>query len=146
MAYTMTDIDERGVTDVVSEAIDVATDCTDGVHVSLDMDWLDPTEASGVGTPERGGVSYREAHASMEHIERQVTRAGLLSSRELVEVNPILANTTRRPNWPWNSPRASSASRSSERFGPAVIRDGVLVLAGLVYSPIGGETYLAATW
>ncbi|WP_225335947.1 arginase [Halomicrobium urmianum] len=89
-AYTMSDIDERGVTDVVSDAIDVATDGTDGVHVSLDLDWLDPTEAPGVGTPERGGVSYREAHASMELLNRKVTETGALSGLELVEVNPIL--------------------------------------------------------
>jgi arginase len=89
-AYTMTDVDDRGVTDVVTEAIDIATDGTDGVHVSLDLDWLDPTEAPGVGTPERGGVSYREAHASMELIAKRLAGPGLLRSFELVEVNPIL--------------------------------------------------------
>ena len=89
-AYTMTDIDDRGVTEVVEEAIDVATDGTDGVHVSLDLDWLDPTEAPGVGTPERGGVSYREAHASMELIAKHLSQPGILRSFELVEVNPIL--------------------------------------------------------
>jgi len=89
-AYTMTDIDDRGVTEIVEEAIDVATDGTDGVHVSLDLDWLDPTETPGVGTPERGGVSYREAHASMELIAEQIVTRGLLNSFEIVEVNPIL--------------------------------------------------------
>jgi arginase len=89
-AYTMTDIDTRGVTEVVTEALDVATDGTDGVHVSLDLDWLDPTEAPGVGTPERGGVSYREAHAAMELIAQRAADPGQLSSMELVEVNPIL--------------------------------------------------------
>ncbi|RXK49179.1 arginase [Halorientalis pallida] len=89
-AYTMTDIDARGVTEVVTEALDVATDGTDGVHVSLDLDWLDPTEAPGVGTPERGGVSYREAHAAMELISERAADPGRLASMELVEVNPIL--------------------------------------------------------
>ena len=89
-AYTMTDIDARGVTEVVTEALDIATDGTDGVHVSLDLDWLDPTEAPGVGTPVRGGVSYREAHAAMELIDERTADTGRLSSMELVEVNPIL--------------------------------------------------------
>ncbi|AQL41338.1 arginase [Halorientalis sp. IM1011] len=89
-AYTMTDVDARGVTEVVTEALDIASDGTDGVHVSLDLDWLDPTEAPGVGTPVRGGVSYREAHAAMELIAERTAEAGRLSSMELVEVNPIL--------------------------------------------------------
>jgi arginase len=87
-AYTMTDIDERGVTAVVREALDVATADGSDLLVSLDMDWLDPTEAPGVGTPVRGGVSYREAHAALELVHR---RAGDdLAALELVEVNPIL--------------------------------------------------------
>ncbi|MFB6179424.1 MAG: arginase [Halorientalis sp.] len=89
-AYTMTDIDDRGVTEIVEEAIDVATDGTDGVHVSLDLDWLDPTEAPGVGTPVRGGVSYREAHAAMELVAKHLTAPDDLHAFELVEVNPIL--------------------------------------------------------
>jgi arginase len=88
-AYTMTDIDDRGVTAVVEEAIDIATDGTAGVHVSLDMDWLDPTETPGVGTPERGGVSYREAHAAMELLARRLATQDRLRAMEVVEVNPI---------------------------------------------------------
>ncbi len=86
-AYTMSDLDERGVTTVVDEALERATDGTDGLHVSLDMDWLDPTEAPGVGTPVRGGVAYREAHVAMEHVARH---AADLRALELLEVNPIL--------------------------------------------------------
>ncbi|SFS06392.1 arginase [Halomicrobium zhouii] len=86
-AYTMSDVDDRGVTDVVDDALSVATEGTDGVHVSLDMDWLDPTEAPGVGTPVRGGVSYREAHVAMEYV---ADVGDQLRSFELVEVNPIL--------------------------------------------------------
>jgi len=91
-AYTMTDIDERGISTVLDEAIAVASDGVDGVHVSLDMDCLDPTEAPGVGTPVRGGVSYREAHLAMEKLARRDRRADgdMLASLELVEVNPIL--------------------------------------------------------
>ena len=87
-AYTMADIDERGITDVVEAAVDVATEGVEQVHVSFDMDCLDPDEAPGVGTPVRGGISYREAHAAMELLH---SHAGpRLCSFELVEVNPIL--------------------------------------------------------
>ncbi|KAB1196214.1 MULTISPECIES: arginase [Haloferax] len=85
-AYTMSDIDEHGITEITQEALDVATSGTDGIHVSLDLDWLDPREAPGVGTPVRGGATYREAHAAME----LVAESGAMRSMELVEVNPIL--------------------------------------------------------
>jgi arginase len=89
--YTMTDIDERGFTTVVSEALDRATADTDALHVSLDLDFLDPTEAPGVGTPVRGGVTYREAHSAMEFVAEVET----LGALELVEVNPILDDHNR---------------------------------------------------
>jgi len=89
--YTMSDIDARGLTPVVEDALDVATDGVEGFHVSLDLDWLDPGEAPGVGTPVRGGVSYREAHAAMEQVAARDTEGdAALRSMELVEVNPIL--------------------------------------------------------
>ena len=84
--FTMSDIDRRGITAVVDDALAVATDGVDEIHVSLDLDWLDPTEAPGVGTPVRGGVTYREAHAAME----QVAAAAAVRSLDLVEVNPTL--------------------------------------------------------
>ncbi|MFB6133789.1 MAG: arginase [Halanaeroarchaeum sp.] len=89
-AFTMSDIDERGLPAIVDEALDVAASGVDGIHVSLDLDWLDPNEAPGVGTPVRGGVTYREAHAAMEQVAAQDRRYGILRSMELVEVNPIL--------------------------------------------------------
>src|SRR6056297_109526 len=89
-AYTMSDIDERGITPVVEEALDVATAGVDGIHVSLDLDWLDPNEAPGVGTPVRGGVTYREAHSALETVARRDEREGVLRSLDVVEVNPIL--------------------------------------------------------
>ena len=89
-AFTMADIDERGITDVVEEALDVATRGTDGVHVSLDLDWLDPKTAPGVGTPVRGGVTYREAHSALETVSRRDQSDGILRSMDVVEVNPIL--------------------------------------------------------
>ncbi|MDF9746789.1 arginase [Natrinema salsiterrestre] len=95
-AFTMSDIDQRGISAVVEDALAVATDGTDGVHVSLDLDWLDPKEAPGVGTPVRGGVTYREAHAALEALSRRDEADGILRSMDVVEVNPILdeANET----------------------------------------------------
>ena len=89
-AFTMSEIDERGITPVVEEALNVATDGTDGVHVSLDMDWLEPKEAPGVGTPVRGGVTYREAHSALETVAERDDEESILRSMEVVEVNPIL--------------------------------------------------------
>jgi arginase len=91
-AYTMVDIDDRGIRSVMEEALGVATAGTDGLHVSLDMDWLDPGVAPGVGTPVRGGVSYREAHRAMELVAEEDD----LAAMEVVEVNPVLdeSNTT----------------------------------------------------
>src|SRR4051794_33904472 len=83
--YTMSDIDRLTVERVMREALDhVAGDGF--VHVSLDLDVLDPEVAPGVGTPVRGGLSYREAHLAME----LVSESGLVGSLEVVEVNPIL--------------------------------------------------------
>lgn len=91
-AYTMADIDEHGVASVVDAALDAATDGTEAIHVSIDMDWLDPRGAPGVGTPVRGGVTYREAHAAMELLadRHEADDEATLRSLELVEVNPIL--------------------------------------------------------
>ncbi len=88
--FTMSDIDEHGITEIVEKALDIATDGVDGIHVSFDMDWLDPKEAPGVGTPVRGGVSYREAHSALETVATRDTAEDILRSLEFVEVNPIL--------------------------------------------------------
>jgi arginase len=84
--YTMRDIDERGMRTVIEEALRVAGRGTAGYHVSLDMDWIDPEDAPGVGTPVRGGASYREGHLAMEIIADH----GRMSSFEIVEVNPVI--------------------------------------------------------
>lgn len=84
--FTMEDIDRRGIFNVMVEAIEVASGYTDGLHLSLDMDALDPLIAPGVGTPVRGGLTFREAHSALELI----ARSGKLCSMEVVEVNPIL--------------------------------------------------------
>lgn len=87
--FTMSDIDAEGIDTVCGRAIDIAGNGTDGVHVSLDMDFLDPIEAPGVGTPVRGGATYREAHLAMEIIWNQLTEPGRLCGFDVVEVNPI---------------------------------------------------------
>jgi arginase len=89
--FTMSEIDRIGVERAVHEAIDRVAG-PGFVHVSLDMDALDPEVAPGVGTPVRGGLTYREAHLALE----LVAEAGLAGSLEVVEVNPILdrENTT----------------------------------------------------
>ena len=83
--YTMKDIDAYGAARVVRSAIKGLTD-VDRVHLSLDLDAVDPEVAPGVGTPVRGGLTYREAHLLME----LVNEAGIISSLDVVEVNPIL--------------------------------------------------------
>ena len=83
---TMRDIDERGMRTVMEEALRMAGRGTAGYHVSLDMDWVDPEDAPGVGTPVRGGATYREAHLAMEIIADH----GRLLSFEIVEVNPVI--------------------------------------------------------
>jgi arginase len=88
----MRDIDERGLKSVMQEAIQLVSRDTAGFHLSFDMDVLDPDEAPGVGTPVRGGMTYREAHLAMETI----CDSGLMVSMDLVEVNTVLdvANRT----------------------------------------------------
>ena len=85
-AYTMRDIDERGIARIVTEALEFLNDGTAGFHVSLDVDGLDPEIAPGVGTPVRGGISFREAHLLME----LVADDGRARSFEVTEINPIL--------------------------------------------------------
>ena len=85
-AFTMRDIDERGMRTVMEDAIKRASNGTAGIHVSFDIDGIDPDFAPGVGTPSPGGISYREAHLAME----MLADTGLVLSAEVVEVNPIL--------------------------------------------------------
>ncbi len=83
--YTMKEIDAYGVARVVRQALRDLSHL-DKVHLSFDLDVLDPEVAPGVGTPVRGGLTYREAHLVMELINE----AGIVSSIDVVEVNPIL--------------------------------------------------------
>jgi arginase len=84
--FTMKDIDRQGIASIVEEAVKLAGNGTSGIHVSFDMDVCDPQIAPGVGTPVKGGLDYREAHMVMEI----VADSGLLTSLDLVEVNPTL--------------------------------------------------------
>jgi arginase len=84
--HTMADIDRHGVHRIMQKALARVTDGTDYVHVSFDLDAVDPTVAPGVGTPVKGGLDYREAHLIMEVL----ADAGVMTSLEMVEVNPIL--------------------------------------------------------
>jgi len=84
--FTMRDLDEKSVRQVFSEAMDIAGNGTEGVHLSFDLDVIDPHFAPGTGTPVRGGVTYREAHLAMEMLADGVD----ILSMDLVEVNPVL--------------------------------------------------------
>lgn len=89
--YTMHEIDRMGMAKVMEETIAYLKEKTDGVHLSLDLDGLDPSDAPGVGTPVIGGISYRESHLAMEMLEE----ARIITSAEFVEVNPILDEKNR---------------------------------------------------
>lgn len=84
--FTIRDVDERGMKTVVGEAIRIAGSGTGGIHLSFDMDVLDPEEAPGIGTPVPGGITYREAHLAMELL----CESGLVVAADFVEVNPVL--------------------------------------------------------
>jgi arginase len=106
--HTMSRIDRSGIEVVVSEALQRAAGAP-FVHVSLDMDSLDPEDAPGVGTPVRGGLTYREAHLAME----LVAESGVLASLEIVEVNPILDRQ--------NSTAALAVELAASAFGATTI-------------------------
>lgn len=90
--YTIHEIDRLGMLNVMEQTIEYLKERTDGVHLSLDVDGLDPFEAPGVGTPVLGGLTYRESHLAMEIL----AESNIITSAEVVEVNPILdiKNTT----------------------------------------------------
>ncbi len=84
--FTMRAIDEEGMGQVMEKSLVLATDSTAGFVVSFDIDVVDPSEAPGVGTPVRGGITFREAHLAMEMIADSKKMLAL----EIVEINPII--------------------------------------------------------
>jgi arginase len=92
--FTMTELDERGVARCMDEALERASEGTAGFHLSFDLDSLDPQIAPGVGTPVRGGLTFREGHLICEKAARSRNLIGL----EVVELNPVMdtANATAR--------------------------------------------------
>ncbi|MBA8778174.1 arginase [Staphylococcus schleiferi subsp. coagulans] len=84
--YTMADIDERGIQAIVKESITYLQSKTDGIHLSLDVDALDPSEVPGTGTKVPGGLTYRESHFALELLYQ----SDLITSLDIVEVNPLL--------------------------------------------------------
>ncbi len=89
--FTMREIDERGLNSVMEDALAITSNGTDGIHLSLDADWIDPDEAPGVGTPVRGGATYREAHLAME----MLADTARMASMDMVEINPVLDHYNR---------------------------------------------------
>ncbi|TAM56563.1 arginase [bacterium] len=88
-AYSMSEVDRMGIESIITTAIARVTDPAhpaDAIHVTFDMDAIDPSEAPGTGTPVRGGLSYRESHLAMELL----AASGRLGSLEVTEINPIL--------------------------------------------------------
>lgn len=83
--FTMSEVDDRGIGPVIKEAIEIASRGTVGFHATLDMDFLDPEYAPGVGTREPGGATYRETHLAME----KIADCGKMISVEITEVNPL---------------------------------------------------------
>ncbi len=90
-AFTMRDVDEAGLRAVMTKAIAIASNGTAGFYLSVDADWVDPSEAPGVGTPVRGGATFREAHLAMELAHD----SGGVLAMDFVEVNPILDTMNR---------------------------------------------------
>jgi arginase len=84
--FTMYDVDRLGLPQIMAEAIEIAGDGVNGIHLSLDLDVVDPVQAPGVGTPVYGGLTFREAHLAMELL----AESQRLISMDVVEVNPIL--------------------------------------------------------
>ncbi|MFB6222548.1 MAG: arginase [Haloarcula sp.] len=111
--FTMSDIDSRGIDPVVEEALDIATDGVNDIHVSLDLDWLDPDDAPGVGTPVPGGVTYREAHTAMERVSDRDRDESVLRSVDIVEVNPVLDTC--------NDTGEKAASLAASAFGKQIL-------------------------
>jgi arginase len=105
--YTMSDIDKLGIHRIIARVLKQFQKKVDHIHVSFDLDVVDPTFAPGVGTPVSGGLSYREAHLLMESI----AECGCMSSLEVTEVNPILDNKNKSAEFATNIIASSLGQR-----------------------------------
>ena len=105
--YTMSDIDKLGIHRIIARVLKQFQKKVDHIHVSFDLDVVDPTFAPGVGTPVSGGLSYREAHLLMESI----AECGCMSSLEVTEVNPILDNRNKSAEFATNIIASSLGQR-----------------------------------
>ena len=137
-AFTMRDIDQRGLANVMADAITIAGRGTGGIHVSCDPDWIDPIEAPGVGTPVRGGVTYREAHLALgdgrglgedglDGLRRDQSRPrrseydGLTrrrSDRQCVRQTHFVGTPARAATPPARAPRPAASPRIGRRRAP----------------------------
>lgn len=108
-AFTMRDIDERGMKSVMEEAIAVAGNGTAGIHMSFDLDGMDPTYAPGVGTPVRGGINWRESNLLLE----MLADTGRMVSMEVTELNPVLDDR--------NASGKVAVDLCSSAFGKAIL-------------------------
>lgn len=84
--YTMADVDRYGIQQIIEETIEYLEHKTDGIHLSLDVDGLDPVETPGTGTRVLGGLTYRESHFALELLHN----SNLITSMDIVEVNPLI--------------------------------------------------------
>jgi arginase len=105
--YTMSDIDKLGIHRIIARVLKQFQKKVDHIHVSFDLDVVDPTFAPGVGTPVSGGLSYREAHLLMESI----AECGCMSSLEVTEVNPILDDRNKSAEFATNIIASSLGQR-----------------------------------
>src|SRR6185312_9686283 len=143
--HTMSDIDRHGIHRVMKKALARITDGTDCVHVSFDLDAVDPTVAPGVGTPVKGGLDYREAHLIMELLHD----SGVMTSLEMVEVNPILddRNTSAvfavalvpSPEVPHVCRSSPAPQRIARRDSGVALGAGILVLAHVAQRHASGQ-------
>jgi arginase len=143
--FTMREIDERGMSACVDEAIEIVSKAPAGYHVTLDVDALDPGDAPGSGTVVRGGLTYREAHLAMEH----VAEAGGMTSIEVVEINTALDVNNRTAELGVElllsalgqdySLRKLKAGRAARSGGRKFIIMGKKISVGVVFGGRSGE-------
>lgn len=107
--FSMQDIDEMGLNKVMDYALEIVSKNTDGIHLSFDVDWIDPYSAPGVGTPAPGGATYREGHLAME----KAYDTGMIVAVDIAEVNPVMDHE--------NQTAIMAAEMAASAFGKKII-------------------------